>query len=122
MYPIALDCGIPAYEYWDLTLQEIKDIVDSKNRMLRREKKERVMETFVLAEVTANRILYGFNSKRSESDLLQPWQFYPDLFEDMSEDMEEKREMLETAKFKAQMDKRIEAWNKRFREEQKDGS
>lgn len=77
---------------------------------------------FVLAEVTANRILYGFNSSRNESDLIQPWQAYPDLFEDKSEEMEEQREMIELEKYKAQFNKGVAAWNKRFREEQNNGS
>lgn len=98
-------------------MQEIYDILRCYERTEKRKKKEHILDLFVVAEVTANRILAGFDSKSSESDLLQPWHFYPELFEDMSKGIEERREMLETERFKAHMEARIEAWNKRFREE-----
>ena len=90
--------------------------------MERLRKKGRIMELFVLAQVTANRILTGLNSKSSESDLLQPWDFYPDLFEDKSEEIEEQREMMELEKYKAKFNKGVAAWNERFEKEHKDGS
>ena len=82
-----------------------------------RRKKERISELFVLGEVTANRIVYGFSSKRSESDLLQPWNYYPDLFEDKSEKIEEQREMRELEQYKARFNRAVASWNKRFEEE-----
>lgn len=122
LYPTALDCGVPVDKYWDLTLQEIKDIIDSCNRMEILKKKDRVLELFVLAEATANRIIYGFNSKHSESDLIQPWNFYPELFEDKSEELEKHREMIELENYKARFNKGVEAWNRRFEREHKNDS
>ncbi len=72
--------------------------------------------------MTANRVLYGLSPKASESDLLRPWHFYPDLFEDKSEEMEEQREMRELEKYKAQFNRGVEAWNRRFEKEQKNDS
>lgn len=73
---------------------------------------------FILAEVTANRILYGFSGKGSESDLIHPWHYYPDLFDDLSEEIEEEREMRELEKYKARFNKGVDAWNRRFEKEQ----
>lgn len=109
-------------KYWNLTLQEIKDAIDSYRRVQEKKKKERIEELFLLAEVTANRIGYGFNSKRSTSDLIQPWHAYPTLFENLDEDLEEQQEALELEKYKARMNSHVEAWNRRFREERNNGS
>lgn len=122
MYPIALDCGVPVGEYWDLTLQEIVDIIEAYKRRQTRDKKSRVEEAFVLAEVIANRVGMVFGGKKSDSDVLWPWHFYPDLFEDKSEEIEEKREQIETEMLKIQLNSRVEAWNKRFEEEHKNDS
>ena len=116
MYPLALDCGVPVTKYWDLTLLEIKDILDSFERTRKREKKEKIEELFILAEVTANRVLNGLNGNNSISDYIQPHHYYPDLFEDMEEEIKKKQEEAELQRYKDDMKARAEAWNKRFRE------
>ena len=87
-----------------------------------KEKKERIEELFVLAEAVANRIAIAFNGKSGDADFAMPWHFYPELFEDKTKELEEQRELAETQKFKAAMDGRVAAWNKRFEEEHKNGS
>ena len=101
---------------------EIKDILEAYDRQETRKKKERVANLFVLAEVIANRVAISFNGKADPEDYMQPWHFYPGLFEDKSEEIEEQRELKETEKLKILMDSRVAAWNKRFEEEHKDGS
>ena len=76
----------------------------------------------MLAEATANRILIGFGGKHSDEDFVWPYHYYPDLFENQSEEMEEQRELAETERFKAQMARRVDAWNARFEgENENDG-
>lgn len=116
MYPVAIDCGVSVERYWDLTLIEIKDILDSYERTQKRRKKEKVEELFILAEVTANRILNGLNGKSSYSDYVQPHHYYPDLFENVDELIEKKKEEEELQRYKEDMKARADAWNKRFRE------
>ena len=101
---------------------EIKDILEAYNRQQAKEKKDRIEELFVLAEVTANRVAISFSGKANYEDYMQPWHFYPGLFEDKSKESEERREQVETEALKALMDARVAAWNKRFEEEHKDGS
>ena len=84
--------------------------------MQKRKKKERIEELFILAEVSANRILNGLNGKSSYSDYVQPYHYYPDLFENLDEVIEQKREEAELERYKADMRARADAWNKRFRE------
>lgn len=98
------------------------DITEAFHRKKVKEKKDRVLDLFVLAEVTANRIVIGFNSNASDSDLAQPWHYYPSLFEDKTDEIEEQRELRETEMLKTQLNARVAAWNKRFEEEHKNGS
>ncbi len=116
MFPVALDCGIPATVYWDLTLMEITDIVESHRRKTERAKKDRVSEMFICAEATANRIGYIFtdSKSRSESDLLWPWDLFPDLFSEEAEEQEKRAAEAETAAIKAIMDARARAVNDKF--------
>lgn len=100
-------------------MQEIQDVIEASNRQKTRDKKDRVEELFVLAEATANRVILGMSNNASDSDLVQPWHYYPDIFEDKTKEMEEQRELAETEIFKAKMSARAEVWNKRFEEEHK---
>lgn len=90
--------------------------------MERKKQRIRIDELFVQAEVTANRVVYGFNDKRSESDLIKPWDVYPELYDGYAEAEEERQTQMETEMLKAQMDARVALWNARFRKEHEDGS
>lgn len=107
-------------KYWDLTLLEINDILEAYNRRKTKEKKARVDELFVLAGATANRIAVSFSKDAGESDVTMPWDYYPDLFENRSEELEKQRELAETEAIKLMMEGRVAAWNRRFEEEHKD--
>lgn len=117
MYPLALDCGVPVDLYWNLTLQEIVDIIESETRRRR----EEIGRLFVLADAISSRVAYFFSDpkKRRESDIVQPWDSYPSLFEtakEAHEDRKEQRQDAELEAYKARMATAIEAWNKRFEE------
>ena len=120
MYPLALDCGVPVYYYWDLTLQEITDIIESHGRR----QKEEINRLFVLAEVISNRVGIIFSGKKDhdESDLLRPWHFYPDLFKDERATIEEPDpgEDTELQTYNMKMKLWAENWNRRNRKEKPD--
>lgn len=113
---MALDCGIQATQFWDLSLFEIFDIVESHRRIQTREKKERITEQFTMAEVIANRVGYVFSdpNKRRESDITWPWDYYPELFSEEAEAREKRIAEAETEAIKAVMEARIRAVNAKF--------
>lgn len=47
MYPKAVEMGIPATEYWNMTLDEIIVQVEANKKMMERERKERAMFDYV---------------------------------------------------------------------------
>lgn len=118
MYPEALDCGIPADKFWDLTLQEIMDTIESYHRTKEASLRHQAGENFRLAEIIANRIGYVFSSEkdRSEDMLVMPWDLYPGLFEDESEKIKESKSDAELDNYKALRFKHAAAWNSRFEE------
>ena len=119
MYPLALVCGVSVHEYWDLTLQEIMDIIDTYEKQNR----ERIEEAFQAAEAVASRIIYFFSDPKSrrEDQILQPWHVYPELYPEAIQMAEEKKEederkLLEDQK--ANMMLIAERWNRKFEGEQ----
>ena len=81
-------------EFWDSTLLELNDIAESKVRMTRAEQKEQINYIFVLAEAITTRISYFFSDpkERTEDMIANPWDFYPDLFEDHKKEAEMRKE------------------------------
>lgn len=83
--------------FWDSTLQELTDIIESKRRMLRAEEKARISRLFVLAEAITTRITYFLSDpeKRNPDMITYPWDFYPELFADDKQEVEMRKEKIE---------------------------
>ena len=80
-----------------------------------------VDDLFVLADAIASRISYVFDNDKGKGDyynaVVQPWQYYPDLYKD---DRQAADEAVEKAKLEEIRQSRKDfaaRWNKRFRGE-----
>lgn len=117
---MALECGVPAEKFWDFTLQELIDIIDS----YKRRQKEVINKIFVLADVISNRIGYLFtpDNKRDNYTLAEPWHYYPDLFEkDKVENEDENPEKdAELQAYNLKMMLWADRWNQRRKEKPDD--
>ena len=84
-------------QFWDSTLLELSDIIESKARMLRAEEKAKAGHIFVLANAISSRIAYFFSDEktRTEDIILQPWQAYPEYFKSEEQLLEERKEKQE---------------------------
>ena len=102
-------------------MQEIKDRIDSFERVETRKRKECIQDIFLYADINANRIMNGLNGK-SSSSYIQPWHVYPDLFEDLDEELEKRQEEIELENYKARFNRSVAAWNERFEKESKHDS
>ena len=85
-------------QFWDSTLLELNDIMESANRMSRAKDKAKAGHVFVLANAITSRIVYFFSDEKSRKEeiILQPWQAYPEYFkseEKLEEERKEKQEM-----------------------------
>lgn len=81
-------------QFWDSTLLELNDIMESANRMSRAKDKAKAGHVFVLANAITSRIAYFFSDEKSRKEemILQPWQAYPDYFVDEEKLAEERKE------------------------------
>lgn len=102
-YPTLLDMGISTETYWNLTLSEMDDIIDSRNRTIEREEKRRIDRLFLLADAISSRVSYIFSSNENRVEPIRPWDVYPVLFKDEKE-MHEKA--IQDIEFEAYKEKR----------------
>lgn len=93
--------------FWDLSVLEILDLMDSADRVERDRVKRDVLHRFVEAEAISTRIAFFFADaeKRKPEDILQPYDVYPDLFEKEQELAEEKREEAKSAREDAEIER-----------------
>lgn len=84
MYPKAVEMGIPATEYWSMTLDEIITQVEANKNIQERERKERAMFDYVsqrLASFAFNDPskmpkfdeAYGFLNPKDEVEEMPEW-------------------------------------------------
>lgn len=81
-------------QFWDSTILELHDIIESKTRMTKTEEKVKAGHIFVLANAISSRIAYFFaNEKdRTEDMILQPWEAYPELFSEEKEHITQQKD------------------------------
>lgn len=53
LYPVALEMGLPAETFWNLSVNEIFDTLSNIRRRLLREEKQRIMDNFIQAQAIA---------------------------------------------------------------------
>lgn len=116
MYTEALDCGIEPVTFWDSTVREIRDMINSRRDAYEREVKQQVQNAFVMAEAVASRIAFMFSENRDQSVIVQPWDFYPRLFSDEKERAARQAEEYEFEKYKEGRRKKAAEWNAQLQE------
>lgn len=97
MYPVALDCGVLPAEFWSYSLAEIRDRMESFERRRKREEKQKILHINDLAGLIG---LYMQQLFDKDVNIPQPWEQYPELFENEKARYEElhRDEMLEKAR------------------------
>ena len=78
LYPVALEMGIPAETFWNLSVNEIFDTLANIRKRLLREEKQRIMDNFIQAQAIAVDISALF---AKDGKIAHPWDYYPELFE-----------------------------------------
>lgn len=117
IYPSALEAGVPVNLFWDLSLQELVDILEAYNRREKERERRNVDRVFVLSDAIASRIGYLFADKKHRRDdmILKPQDAYPTLYK-RSEEEEKAAEKAELEAFKQRRAAAAERWNRRFAE------
>lgn len=102
LYPAALDCGMTSREFWNASLAEIMDVMDSYSCREERRLKERLSGLHFLAKDIAQSVGLVFGGKEGDR-VPELWDYFPDLFERERESAETIQRQQELAVYKAQM-------------------
>lgn len=115
MYPLALERGIPIDVFWESSVLEIQDMMAALERMRKAEIKQQITNGFAVADAIASRIGYFFTdpNKRHESDIVQPWDSFADLFEEERIINEQKAKTRKLETYKRQLSAYAARWNER---------
>lgn len=110
MYDIALDYGMNIKQFWESSLVEISDYIDSARRVQKQKAKEDILRLFMLATIINERHPMVDKEKQKVS---LPWDFYPELFEEERLFSEEQKEKDEFEAYKERRRRYVLNHNKR---------
>ena len=113
MYPAAIDAGIPIELFWNSSVNEIIDMMESHYRETERKRKQKIMDDFLLAEVIAHNVAIMLFSENDKKSMEMPWDYYPSLFEKEKELYEEKKRQIEFEEYKERRREYIAEFNRR---------
>lgn len=97
LYPDALDCGISVTDFWELSVMEISDIMQSYKHRKKVQLKQDLINGFAFAQNTAE-LIGKYLSK--ENTARNPWDFFPELFAEEKKiyEAEQEKRQVETAR------------------------
>ena len=111
-----MDAGMPADTFWESTLNETVDFLESCARERKRKRKEKITDDFILAEAIAANFACLLPSDK-KLDPPKPWDYHPRMFEEekvIFEEADAKR------KFEEYQEKRRKYFDEINRRRQKD--
>lgn len=82
MYPKAIDSGLAISEFWELSIPEVRDAIESMERRVKLE----LSHKFFLAQSIAEHVGLYLNN---ENKARQLWDFFPELFQKEKAEYEE---------------------------------
>lgn len=82
-------------QFWDCSLNEIMDILICRNRKEQSRRKNKILDEFIIAEVTAANLAKLLAGNKN-TEVPKPWDYYPISFKEEKE--AEEQRMLEEYK------------------------
>lgn len=115
LYPEALDAGMSIPEFWDSSIDEIIDRINSHIREENRKRKQKIIDDFIIAEATAVNIALLF-SKDKNAKQPKPWDYYKNLFKEEKAIYEKSEEERILEEYKEKRRTYIAEHNKRWKQ------
>lgn len=118
LYPVALDIGMSSSFFYESTIPEIVDMIDSYERIEMRKQKQRAIDNQILADQIIrgfNVIMNGNGKSDSEDSFKALWDYYPDLFAEEKEKYYQDKEAREFDNFKASRKIFANHYNKKYK-------
>ena len=107
-----LDIGGEPLVFWDLTVLEIKDLIESYNRVRIQERKEKIIDSYRLSQMIANNVSLLFSN---DAKTLEVWDYAPELFQEEKEQVEKARQEQEMRLHKERMRAFAESHNRKMK-------
>lgn len=118
LYPFALDCGISPSVFWDLSILEISDLIESHERVEIRKQKQSAVNNQILSDQIMrgiNLIINGSEKTNADDQFKQLWDYYPDLFENEKKQYYTEKQESEFEVFKNRRKRFANQYNKKYK-------
>ncbi len=109
MYQLALKSGISPFDFWNMSIDEISDVIDAYNQ----NKIEDVKLQIIIKSVQARQIAEYLVPSETKTEFTQLWEYYPVLFEDEKKIAEKQKEVDEIIKTVASRKAFVKRYNER---------
>lgn len=109
-----LDIGGKPLDFWDLTVLEIREMIESYNRVKIQERKEKIIDSYRLSQMISNHVS-SLLSK--DAKVLEFWEYAPDLFVEEKQAVEQERQRQAFLLHKERMREFAERHNRKRKEE-----
>lgn len=106
-----MDCGIEPDAFWESTLNEIVDMMESYARSKTRERKQKIRDDFVLAKALTFNMSTLLSDEKKE--FCNPWDFYPNVFEEDKKLYEHQKLEAELADYRDKRRRWADEFNRR---------
>nr|DAS44342.1 MAG TPA: hypothetical protein [Caudoviricetes sp.] len=107
-----LDIGGRPLDFWDLTILEIRDMIESHNRVTIQKQKEKIVESYRLSQMIANNVSLLLSKEAKPLDV---WDYAPDLFQEERDQVEKARQEQEMRMHKERMRAFAESHNRKMK-------
>lgn len=108
MYPLYLDAGGNLFDFWEYTVREIIDLIESFNRVYIQKKKDEIIGQYRLSQMIANQVSTLVSN---DAKILDVWEYAPELFSEERARVEEQKRHQQALLHKEQMRAFAERFN-----------
>lgn len=95
-----------------MSIAEINDLMESYERAEKHKRKERIVDLYCQTSQIVEGFIKAFNGGKLK---LQPWDYYPELFEEEKKDFEKMKEESELIEYKKARRRFAHEHNKKFK-------
>lgn len=107
-----LDIGGEPLVFWDLTVLEIRDLIESYNRVRIQKQKDKIIESYRLSQMIANNVSLLLSK---DAKPLEVWNYAPELFQEERDQVEKARLAQELKLHQERMRMFAESHNRKFK-------
>ncbi|WP_050394030.1 hypothetical protein, partial [Streptococcus pneumoniae] len=84
-----LDIGGKPLDFWDLTVLEIREMIESYNRVKIQERKEKIIDSYILSRMITNHVSLLLSN---DAKIVEFWEYAPELFVEEQQAVEQERQ------------------------------